>query len=336
MYFQNLDSFHIILTSLFLIITIGIVFFRYQKHLKVNKKILNYTIHKKYFLIRIASLILAFLFLATTFLGPVWLMKNPTSSVKGIDCIWLLDVSMSMDTEDVINNNSSLSRLSKAKWIIENYMITHPENRYGLVIFAGTSRLISPLTTENSSILTFLASIDSKSMREGGTDFHQALQLSLDRFETQASTPHAIVLLSDGGDTEDAINATSVKNLFIGKNANLITIGIGNIKPSPIPIGRNPIGETVYKKFQWETVLSGMNPESLNALANIGGWSYLEGNSLEKNLENALTKITRQTFQKTWDISDDITVRFFIAMSLFFFLVFLLFPSSFLKRCNDL
>jgi Ca-activated chloride channel family protein len=146
-----------------------------------------------------------------------------------------------MDVEDVSNGNIVISRLMKAKSVIENYMITHPENRYGLIIFAGTSRLVSPLTTEHSSLLTFLSSIDSKSIREGGTDFHQALQLALDRFETQESIPHTIVLLSDGGDTDEIIDTSSLKNLFFGKHASLITIGIGNTKSSPIPIGRNPL-----------------------------------------------------------------------------------------------
>lgn len=237
-----------------------------------------------------------------------------------------------MDTEDVINDNSSTSRLKAAKFLIENYMITHPENRYGLVIFAGTSRLVSPLTTEHSSILTFLTSIDSKSIREGGTDFHQALQLAIDRFETKESTPHVIVLLSDGGDREDMSNTSSLKNLFSGKNTSLMTIGIGNTKPSPIPIGHNPLWEIVYKKFQGQIILSGLNETSLKNLAKIGGWSYLD----EDNIESALQKIVRQKFQKVWDISNEFTVRLLIALGFFFFIIFLLLPSSFLKKWNVL
>lgn len=50
-----------------------------------------------------------------------------------------------------------------------------------------------------------------------------------------------------------------------------MTIGIGQTKPSPIPVGQNPLGETVYKQFGGETVLSGLNRESLKSLAKIGG-----------------------------------------------------------------
>jgi hypothetical protein len=88
----------------------------------------------------------------------------------------------------------------------------------------------------------------------------------------------------------------------------------------------------VYKKFQGETVLSGLNETSLKNLAKIGEWSYWE----DDNLENILQKISRQTFQKSWDMSDDMTVQFFIAISLLFFLVFLLLSSSCLKKWNVL
>ena len=90
-----------------------------------------------------------------------------------------------MDVLDIKESNPPVSRLEKAKSIIESYMIAHRENRYGLVIFAGKSRLVSPLTSEHGSILSFLASIDSKSISEGGTDFHEALTLATDRFDTK-------------------------------------------------------------------------------------------------------------------------------------------------------
>ncbi len=154
------------------------------------------------------------------------LMRNSNTPVEGIDCIWLLDVSASMDVQDITENASAISRLIKAKSIIENSLIAHPENRYGLVIFAGTSRLISPLTSEHSSLLTFLASIDSKSISEGGTDFHDALSLATERFETKENIPHMIVLLSDGGDREDTLDASSIKNIFQNKNTRLITVGL--------------------------------------------------------------------------------------------------------------
>jgi Ca-activated chloride channel family protein len=66
--------------------------------------------------------------------------------------------------------------------------------------------LVSPLTSESSALISFLTSIDSKSISEGGTDFKEVLQLTTDRFDTKEHNPHAIVLLSDGGDPDDTLD----------------------------------------------------------------------------------------------------------------------------------
>lgn len=145
-----------------------------------------------------------------------------------------------MNVEENTEEVSPLSRLARAKSIIESYIISHPENRYGLVIFSGKSRLVSPLTTEHSSLLSFLASIDSKSIREGGTNFKEALTMTVERFKTEENTPHTIVLLSDGGDKDEFIDTKSIQDILRGKYINLITIGVGQAKPSPILIGENP------------------------------------------------------------------------------------------------
>lgn len=142
------------------------LFLRYRKSSDFSNKSANYSTKKHFRKIRIVSLGLSIILLATTLLEPAGLFKKPGESTEGIDCIWALDVSASMDAEDAGNSEHNVSRLARAKSIMENYMSTHPENRYGLIIFAGTARLVSPLTLESSSLLSFLASIDSKSIRE--------------------------------------------------------------------------------------------------------------------------------------------------------------------------
>lgn len=62
-------------------------------------------------------------------------------------------------------------------------------------------------------------------------------------------------------------------------------------------MGHDPLGNTVYKKFQGETVLSGLNRQTLKSLAEAGNGSYLEGNSLQKDLEKSLGSISRRTIR---------------------------------------
>lgn len=287
MYFQSADSLHIILVLIFFSVTLGIVFFRLKKNTPLQEKSVNYTSKKTLQNIRITSLVLSLAFLCIAFLEPVGLMKTPGTQAEGADCIWLLDVSKSMDARDM---DEGASRLERAKAFIEEYSIAHPNNRYGLVIFAGTTRLVSPLTSDYSSLLTFLSSIDSKSIREGGTNFSEALKLSLERFDTTEQTPHVIVLLSDGGDEEDLPDTASLRNIFTKENTFLVSLGMGGTDPVPLSVGKNPFGETVYKKYEGELVLTSLQRENLKELAKQGNGIYSEGDSIGKDLENFLRK----------------------------------------------
>ena len=226
------------------------IFFRSGKYFLAHEKTTNYIINKRFTLIRFISLILSIFLIGIVFLGPTGLMNSSPVMSDGIDCVWLLDISTSMDVRDVSEISTTISRIARAKSVIENFMISHPENRYGLIVFAGVSRLVSPLTSDHSSLLTFLANIDSGSISTGGTDFLDALKLATERFETKDNIAHTIVLLSDGGDSEDSPDMSSIKSVLQGKNIILSTVGIGKTKPSPIPVGTNPFGDTVYKKFE--------------------------------------------------------------------------------------
>lgn len=213
MSFLTFDLTHIIMALVFVILTITLLCFQIRRHTHVPEKINNSTMRKNFFVVRIVALVLSVIILGVVFLTPTGFVREDSYTRKGIDCIWLLDTSLSMGVEDIKTDNHTVSRLAKAKSIIEDSMMAHPENRYGLMIFAGKARLVSPVTTEHSSILSFLSNIDSKSIQEGGTDFKEAVSSVLERFSKTDDIPHAIVLLSDGGDPED-LDSDAVKSLF--------------------------------------------------------------------------------------------------------------------------
>jgi len=99
------------------------------------------------------------------------------------------------------------------------------------VIFAGGARLVSPLTSESESVLTFLTSIDSTTIRDGGTNFREALNTAIGRLPPKkGDNPLSLILLSDGGEEEDLADTTMISGLFTGKNITLSTVGIGSDK----------------------------------------------------------------------------------------------------------
>lgn len=214
MYFPSLHASDIALVAIFLGLSLLIVCLRFTRYVRDQDTVTNYTTNKTMRIVRLISLVLSILLLGIIILKPTGLIGNPNQSTEGIDCIWLLDTSASMDVTDVKSGDTVISRLTEAKSLITDYIAAHSENRYGLVIFAGKARLVSPLTTEHDSLLSFLASIDSKSIHDGGTDFHEALQIATDRFGTGELHPQVIVLVSDGGDREDAPSAPTIQSLF--------------------------------------------------------------------------------------------------------------------------
>ena len=71
-----------------------------------------------------------------------------------------------MDARDIASGSQKISRLDLTKKFMLDYIATHPENRYGITLFAGKSIIASPLTTDQAVITDIITSIDSKSVRE--------------------------------------------------------------------------------------------------------------------------------------------------------------------------
>jgi Ca-activated chloride channel family protein len=102
-----------------------------------------------------------------------------------------------MDAADISDGADSISRLETAKKFMIDYISKYPENRYGIILFAGKSLISSPLTIDTEVLTNIISSLDSKSIREGGTNLEDALALSIARF-SDTKDPKTVVILSDG------------------------------------------------------------------------------------------------------------------------------------------
>ncbi|MDP2103821.1 MAG: VWA domain-containing protein [Candidatus Gracilibacteria bacterium] len=332
--FLRLDILHIIPAILFVVVIIWVVFWRGRAS-GAGDESKNYAYKTSFSRIRLTSLVIAIILLAFAFLGPISSIGISNTERQGVDLVWILDVSKSMDVQDVSEGDQSISRLTAAKKIIENFILTHPENCYGLVVFAGGARLVSPLTSESESVLTFLTSIDSTTIRDGGTDFREALNTAIGRIPPKKEdSPLSLVLLSDGGEKENLGDTTMISSLFAGKNVTLSTIGIGSDKGGPIPMGQDPFGNTTYKLFGGEMVTSGLESDNLKSLADIGKGSYISGEHIGSSLDKTISKIQRRTIVGSANNSGD-SGRVLVMIASAFFLIFLLIPASFLKKGNE-
>lgn len=232
-------------------------------------------------------------FLGIALLSPAWGVSKKVVQKKGLDIIFALDVSKSMNALDFSDKRQLISRLDAAKYLVENFVNKRESDRFGLVIFAGESFTASPLTFDYQVFFNFLKSVSSDDIGKQGTDLASALENALSRLETQSEKERskAIVLISDGDETIDS-QMKNMAKIAQEKNIPIFVIGLGSEEGKPIPDGQDGFGRIYYKKYKGETVLAKINEATLKQIAKIGNGDYFHAEDyddifkLSKKLDN--------------------------------------------------
>jgi Ca-activated chloride channel family protein len=203
---------------------------------------------------------------------------------EGVDIIVAMDVSLSMNAEDI-----APSRLQKAKHEVGGFIQRLKGDRIGLVAFAGAAYLECPLTTDYSAARIFLDVMDSELIPEPGTSIAEALHTATAGFLQGQSTKKVIVLITDGEDHEK--NAEETARDAAKQGIVIYTVGMGTPQGQPIPIGEGAQNQG-YKRDQSGTVIvSKLNEELLSEIADITGGTYYLGTPGEDELDKIYGKI---------------------------------------------
>lgn len=234
------------------------------------------------FSFKIGSALLGVLFVLIAFWRPQWGEEFQDVDKKGIDIIFAVDVSKSMNALDFSTQYQLISRLDATKYLIENFIAQQQSDRVGLVEFAGESFVGSPLTLDHNVFLTFLKNISSDDIGMQGTNLAQAIEVSLHRLEVNTTEKRgkAILLFSDGEETISS-DAKKMAERAGEKNIPIFTVGVGSEEGMPIPEGKNRFGEIVYKTWQGETVITALNPDPLQEIASITSGEYFHAENIE-------------------------------------------------------
>jgi len=203
---------------------------------------------------------------------------------KGIDLVFAIDVSTSMNAEDV-----KPSRLEKAKFEISQMIHQLKGDRISLIVFAGSSHMYLPLTTDYEAARLFLDQIDTNMIPTQGTALSSALQTGLSAFTEDESKYKVLVLVTDGEDHEgqaiDLASKASDRGMIIH------TVGVGTESGSLIPvIGQNGIRD--YKRDNTgRLVTSILNENILNEIANAGNGTYVRFDNKPANFRSIMNAI---------------------------------------------
>ena len=211
-------------------------------------------------------------------------------SRKGIDVVIALDVSKSMLATDLAPN-----RLERAKQLILKLMNTMPNDRIGLVLFAGKAYLQMPLTTDHRAASMFVSSAGPDAVPQQGTVISEALRRSANAFNAAERRFKTVILISDGEDHD--VEAVNTAKELSEQGMMINTIGVGSPDGSYIPdpaTGQNKIDPATGAR-----VISKLNEDVLKQIATSTNGIYIhlqESDEAIRQLQQQLSQIEVKAF----------------------------------------
>jgi len=219
--------------------------------------------------------------------------KLETVKREGVDIVFALDVSKSMLSEDIAPN-----RLEKAKQIISKTVDQLGSDRIGIIIYAGSSYPLLPITTDHAAAKMFLKNAYPDMVSSQGTAINEALSSAKNFYNNEEQTNKYLVILSDGEDHEE--NTIDMAKELANKGIKVITIGIGTEKGGVIPDIINGYKRGLKKDKNGEVVITQRHATVLQEIAENAHGFYVDGNrtavSVNKIVE-VLSKAKKTEFE---------------------------------------
>ena len=235
---------------------------------------------------------------------------------KGAEIMICLDVSNSMLAQDYTPD-----RLSRAKLAISRIVDRLDGDRIGLIIFAGSSFVQLPITTDYVSAKMFLNSIDTESVPVQGTAIGDAILTAAKSFSTQSEKSRAIIVITDGENHED--DPVDAAREVAATGIRVYTIGVGSLRGQPIPKDGD-----LMKDKDGNIVVTRLDEETLKKIASVGNGAYVHAGGEEFGLNPILDEIRKLEDERfnnvVFEEYDEQYMYFFAAALLFFVLEMLI------------
>jgi Ca-activated chloride channel family protein len=189
------------------------------------------------------------------------------TQASGVDIMLVIDVSRSMLAEDFTIGGQRANRLEAVKQVTETFIRERPNDRIGIVAFAGRPYLVSPLTLDHDWLRRNLERTRI-GLVEDGTAIGSALASASSRLKDKESKSKLVVLLTDGDNNMGRVSPATAAEAAQALGIKVYTIGSGSRGNAPYPVG-DAFGRTVYRQIPVE-----FDEEILKQIAATTGGSY--------------------------------------------------------------
>ncbi|WP_092206776.1 vWA domain-containing protein [Bizionia echini] len=198
-------------------------------------------------------------------------VSTKTKTTRGIDIVMAIDVSASMLAKDLKPN-----RLEALKEVAAEFIEGRPNDRIGLVEYAGESYTKTPITSDKAIVLRSLKSIEYNTIIEGGTAIGMGLATAVNRLKDSKAKSKVIILLTDGVNNSGFIDPKIASELAVEFGIKTYTIGLGTNGMALSPVSM------INGKLQYGNVQVEIDEELLQEIADATGGKYFRATDNEK------------------------------------------------------
>jgi len=199
-------------------------------------------------------------------------------NAEGIDIVLVLDISTSMRAEDLKPN-----RFEAARNVAKNFIQRRKSDRIGLVVFAGQSFTVCPLTLDYELVTRLLSDV-RMGVVDDGTAIGMGMATAVNRLKNSTAKSKVVILLTDGENNAGQIDPVTAADLASTYGIKIYTIGAGSRGTAPYPV-EDPI---FGKRYQ--NVKVNIDEEMMTKIANMTGGEYFRATDTE-NLQEIYQQI---------------------------------------------
>ena len=192
-----------------------------------------------------------------------------TENTEGIDIMMALDVSGTMQGEDLKPN-----RIEAAKTVASEFILSRPNDNIGLVVFAGESFTQCPLTTDHAVLINLFNAVKF-GIIEDGTAIGLGLANAVNRIKESKAKSKVIILLTDGSNNRGDIAPITAAEIAKTFGIRIYTVGVGSYGVVNVPV-QTPMG------VQYQQMQSEFDEKSLTDIAAMTGGKYFRATDTSK------------------------------------------------------
>jgi len=240
-------------------------------------------------------------------------VSKRTKTNKGIDIVMAIDVSASMLARDLKPN-----RLEALKLVATDFVNQRPNDRIGIVVYAGESFTRTPITSDKRIVRNTISEIKWGEL-DGGTAIGMGLGSAVNRLKESKAKSKVIILLTDGVNNTGFVDPKTATELAVGLGIKVYTIGLGTNGTASFPYAKDPkTGKLLFRSSPVE-----IDEDLLRYIANETEGKYFRAtdNSKLKAIYNEINKLEKTEIEEFKYYNYQEKYRLLVLIAMLFILI---------------